>query len=348
MNPYSNTKPYQRWSSAVADRYFTDVDWTLEKRFEITKTDKIISLGSCFAQHIARSLLNEGYNYLFADECLQQPTGRTFSARYGNVYSIRQARQLLERAFSLAEYPLSSESWRSHAGRIIDPFRPNEFPDGFNTEHEMLQERERHLRNVRDVFSQADIVIFTLGLTETWLDTKSGAALPVAPGVYGGPWPSANHQFVNFSFRECDDDVRSFLEILQRINPSIRVILTVSPVSLVATMENQSVAISTCHSKSVLRAVAGELSRAGNSVFYFPSYEIIAGPFASGHALQENFRDADKAGVQRVMEEFLRLFTSCHHSSKNQALANLRGMQNPELLTIENVECDDNLILTMI
>jgi hypothetical protein len=138
------------------------------------------------------------------------------------------------------------------------------------------------------------------------------------------------------------------LEILQRINPSIRVILTVSPVSLVATMENQSVAISTCHSKSVLRAVAGELSRAGNSVFYFPSYEIIAGPFASGHALQENFRDADKAGVQRVMEEFLRLFTSCHHSSKNQALANLRGMQNPELLTIENVECDDNLILTMI
>jgi hypothetical protein len=310
MNPYSNTKPYQRWSSAVADRYFTDVDWTLEKRFEITKTDKIISLGSCFAQHIARSLLNEGYNYLFADECLQQPTGRTFSARYGNVYSIRQARQLLERAFSLAEYPLSSESWRSHGGRIIDPFRPNEFPDGFNTEHEMLQERERHLQNVRDVFSQADIVIFTLGLTETWLDTKSGTALPVAPGVYGGPWPSANHQFVNFSFRECDDDLRFFLEILRRINPSIRVILTVSPVSLVATMENQSVAISTCHSKSVLRAVAGEASRPESNVFYFPSYEIVGSPSSSTIRYTSDFREVDFLAVRYVMQIFFSSFTA--------------------------------------
>jgi hypothetical protein len=342
MNPYSNTKPYQRWSSAVADRYFTDVDWTLEKRFEITKTDKIISLGSCFAQHIARSLLNEGYNYLFADECLQQPTGRTFSARYGNVYSIRQARQLLERAFSLAEYPLSSESWRSHGGRIIDPFRPNEFPDGFDTEHEMLQERERHLTNVRDVFSRADIVIFTLGLTETWLDTKSGAALPVAPGVYGGPWPSANHKFVNFSFRECDDDLRSFLAILQRINPSIRVILTVSPVSLVATMENQSVVISTCHSKAVLRTVAGELAGLHSKTFYFPSYEIVANSFSASTALEDNCREVNPQAVEHVMQVFWRFF-----GVKQFADAHFEVSQNEKQFRERSLECDEEVISKM-
>jgi hypothetical protein len=340
MNPYSNTKPYQRWSSAVADRYFTDVDWTLEKRFEITKTDKIISLGSCFAQHIARSLLNEGYNYLFADECLQQSTGRTFSARYGNVYSIRQARQLLERAFSLAEYPLSSESWRSHAGRIIDPFRPNEFPDGFDTEHEMLQERERHLTNVRNVFSRADIVIFTLGLTETWLDTKSGAALPVAPGVYGGPWPSANHQFVNFSFRECDDDLRSFLAILQRINPSIRVILTVSPVSLVATMENQSVAISTCHSKSVLRAVAGEVSKEQPAVYYYPSYDMATCTVAAAYSFEHDARTVTPNAVSHIMTSFIRRFVKTREIQRptkdRPAASNTASVEQPE--------CDEAII----
>jgi hypothetical protein len=345
MNPYSNTKPYQRWSSAVADRYLTDVDWTLEKRFEITKTDKIISLGSCFAQHIARSLLNEGYNYLFAGECLQQPTGRTFSARYGNVYSIRQARQLLERAFSLAEYPLSSESWRSHGGRIIDPFRPNEFPDGFNTEHEMLHERERHLKNVGDVFSQADIVIFTLGLTETWLDTKSGAALPVAPGVYGGPWPSANHQFVNFSFRECDDDLRSFLEILRRINPSIRVILTVSPVSLVATMENQSVAISTCHSKSVLRAAAGEVSRSEKHVFYFPSYEIVTNPASVSVMFGDNFREVNCGAIPIVMGCFWKSFGNDQFS---QQIAHRTQIQEERQRHQSKIDCDEEIINSLL
>jgi len=343
MNPYSNTKPYQRWSSAVADKYFTDIDWTLEKRFEISKADKIISLGSCFAQHIARSLLQSGYNYLFASESAAQAETRTFSARYGNVYSVRQARQLLERAFGVADYPLSNESWLSHSGKIIDPFRPNEFPNGFDTEAEMLDERRKHLDNVREIFSSADVIIFTLGLTETWLDIKSGAALPVAPGVYGGPWPSANYQFINFSYSECESDLREFAAIIKRVNPRARIILTVSPVSLVATMENQSVAISTCHSKSVLRAVAGEFSRSNADVFYFPSYEIITNPAAAGIPFECDYREVKRESVSLVMNVFFTTFTSREHSGLLSRFSKEERVDNQKL-----VECDDLIISSLL
>lgn len=341
MNPYSNTKPYQRWSSAVADRYFTDIDWTLEKRFEISKTDKIISLGSCFAQHIARSLLQSGYNYLFAPESAAQSEARTFSARYGNVYSVRQARQLLERAFGVADYTLSTDSWLSHSGKIIDPFRPNEFPNGFDTEAEMLDERRKHLDNVREIFSSADVIIFTLGLTETWLDIKSGAALPVAPGVYGGPWPSANYQFTNFSYVECESDLREFVSIIKRINPRARIILTVSPVSLVATMENQSVAISTCHSKSVLRAVAGDLSRAHVDIFYFPSYEIITNPASAGLLFDGDFRSVKDTGVAIVMKSFNRFFFSTTKSQKT-------NLSSGHVAVKDSVVCDEDVINSLL
>jgi len=340
MNPYSNTKPYQRWSSAVGDRYFTEIDWTLEKRFEISKVDKTISLGSCFAQHIARSLLQNGYNYLFASESAAQAETRTFSARYGNVYSVRQARQLLERAFGVSDFPLSTESWLSHSGKIIDPFRPNEFPNGFDSDDEMLDERRKHLDNVREIFSSADVIIFTLGLTETWLDIKSGAVLPVAPGVYGGPWPSANYQFTNFSYSDCESDLREFAAIIKRINPRARIILTVSPVSLVATMENQSVAISTCHSKSVLRAVAGEFARLNANAFYFPSYEIITNPAAGGLFYEDNYREVTQAGVATVMQAF--------YIALNNKLTERKFRSEDAIYRSYRPECDEEVIKTLL
>jgi hypothetical protein len=60
----------------------------------------------------------------------------------------------------------------------------------------------------------------------------------------------------------------------------------------------------TVYSKSVLRAVAGQLADECEDVDYFPSYEIIASHFSKGFFYEPNLRSVADAGVQAVMRVF--------------------------------------------
>ena len=73
-----------------------------------------------------------------------------FSARYGNVYTVRQLLQLFERAF---EGRVPAEDVWVQEGRWYDPYRPAIEPDGFATEEEFRAARRTHMAAVRRVFT---------------------------------------------------------------------------------------------------------------------------------------------------------------------------------------------------
>jgi hypothetical protein len=60
----------------------------------------------------------------------------------------------------------------------------------------------------------------------------------------------------------------------------------------------------TSHSKSLLRAVAGELAGAAEAIDYFPSYEIITHPVFRGMFFAPNMRAVVPEGVATVMRHF--------------------------------------------
>ena len=92
-------------------------------------------------------------------------------------------------------------------------------------------------------------------------------------------------------------------------------ILTVSPVPLIATMENRSVLVSTTYSKSVLRVAAEVVAKRYDFVAYFPSYEIITGGFNRGSYFAEDLRSVTEAGVAHVMRLFMRHYADEAQSS---------------------------------
>jgi len=64
------------------------------------------------------------------------------------------------------------------------------------------------------------------------------------------------------------------------------------------------VVVSTSYSKAVLRAVAGDVERTYPFVDYFPAYEIVTGPQAGAHFLDQDrwgVTDGGIAAVMRVM-----------------------------------------------
>ena len=101
-NPYADAPSYRRWRQAIGQTPAADVDPVVALPFTITPTDKIVSAGSCFAQHIARHFLLNGFNYLVTETAhpiLSADMAADFnyglySARYGNIYTTRQLLQL--------------------------------------------------------------------------------------------------------------------------------------------------------------------------------------------------------------------------------------------------------------
>lgn len=109
---------------------------------------------------------------------------------------------------------------------------------------------------VKRVFLESNIFIFTLGLTEAWRSKIDGSVFPVAPGVSGSQFDSGIHEFHNYTAAEVQADLLTFLDKLKTVNPGVSVLLTVSPVPLIATYEQRHVIVSTVYSKSVLRVAA--------------------------------------------------------------------------------------------
>lgn len=188
----------------------------------------------------------------------------------------------------------------------MDAFRPTIEPEPLSSAEEVVALRQAHLSAVRQLFEGCDLFVFTLGLTESWVSLDDGAAYPLCPGTSGGEFDPTRHAFCNLGFTEVMADMRAFMARARTINPAMRFLLTVSPVPLMATAGPEHVAVATSYSKSVLRAVAGELAQTLPYVDYFPSYEIISSTVMRGAFYNPDQRTVVEHGVEHVMRQFFR------------------------------------------
>jgi len=281
-----------------------DVDPVTETPFKILERDVIATAGSCFAQHIARVIQENGFNYLITEDGSEADGYRVFPARFGNIYTVRQLLQLFDRAYGLSEPSLPG--WFRKDGTCADPFRPNIV---FEDSAAMKSDQQVHLAAVRKMFEQCSIFVFTLGLTEGWRSKETGMIVPIAPGVIASPESSSDkYEFYNASVSDMVSDMQEFIAKIRSVNASVRLILTVSPVSLMATFENRHVLVSTIYSKSALRVVAEEISQSDGRVAYFPSYEIITGQHNKYRFMASDLREVTREGVDHVMHIFTNHF----------------------------------------
>ena len=334
MHPYSQAPDRSFWKRFVSDAPWRDLGINDRPKFELTASDRVAMAGSCFAQHISRYMKEVGLAPYIAEEphiLMQQFGGevesyRQFSARYGNIYTVRQCLELFRQAFAII--PMV-EDFCEHQGRWFDLLRPNVIKAGFATLHEAKADRLYHLSRVKFMFETADVFIFTLGLTESWHNAKFGHTYPACPGTVRGSYNPEEHRFHNLTCAEVISDLEDLIKDLATVNPGLRIILTVSPVPLVATYSDSNVLVASSYSKSVLRAAVGEVEAKYGHVAYFPSYEIINHPASFGQYLASDLREVTERGVSHVMDCFLSSFyrigsksrPSSHAASCEQAVS---------------------------
>jgi len=316
-HPYVGLPERQFWKQAVAGRSFSDLQEFYTPKFSLPAGCKVGAAGSCFAQHIRKFFIKNGLdvydvepapkvllekNEMGGVDLLDYGYG-IYSARFGNIYTVRQLLQLAQETL-LDHTREGAEIIWGKGGRFYDALRPGVFKYGFESARELLVQRNSHISKVKKLFINMDYFIFTLGLTEAWGNSETGLIYPTAPGVIAGEYREDLYSFVNFGFEDVYEDFVSFRELVKEFNPKLKFIITVSPVSLAATATDEHVLVATSYSKSVLRAVSGTLAKKFDDIDYFPSYDLLTSPVFRYSFHQPNLREIHPHGVDVVMDYF--------------------------------------------
>lgn len=349
-HPYSALPARAFWRSAVSAGNPMQMTGLWQPKFQITPVDPVATYGSCFAQHIGRALRARSHRWLVTEKPPRRVPGglarefgyRLFSARTGNIYTPTLLLQWLRWAFG--EHPPPDEVWHEGA-RFRDPFRPRIEPEGFESIAEFERLRAVTLAALRRSVLKARVFVFTLGLTERWVDRDSGREYPLCPGTTSGQFDPARHAFAPLDYPQAMEAMTGALDLMRAANPDLRFLLTVSPVPLAATAAAGHVLCASSGSKAILRAVAGALAETRADTDYFPSYEMITSPVFGGQFFAADRRQVTPEGVAFVMDRFFADMAAQFGTAPAQKGSGLRRKRDAEAEAARvDVACDEELL----
>lgn len=300
-----------RWSKgkgSARDRIALGVtvpEWN--PSFQIAPDATVFAIGSCFARNVEKELLHLGVQATSVDpssDVLELKTNLQVGLL--NKYNPLSIHQELEWAAGVSTFPENGLLQLGDDGeKFVDPYLRDQARQGTM---ELLQTRRELLKEYFSRAFQADLVILTLGLTETWFDRLTQRALVEMPS------PRLMKQYPDrFSFKilscaECLAVLQSTCTLLKKYGkPDLKILVTVSPVALERTFSGQDVIVANMMSKSTLRSAAGTLVTSVEGVDYFPSYEAA---MVSDPALvwQPDRRNVTDFIVAQIMGEFTRRY----------------------------------------
>lgn len=298
------------WSAGVAGRAALDQPDIYRPKFRIARDTRVFTAGSCFAQHLGQALKRAGIHVIDEEPALRGMPARVarelgygvYAARFGNIYTVRQFRQLVEELLGRATPALPV--W-DRDGRFWDAMRPGVEPDGLARPELVGEMRQQHLAALAAALHKAEVIVFTLGMTEAWEHRDSGTVYPTAPGTIAGSHDPGLFAFRNQGVAEILEDFTALESMVAGIAPDARWLLTVSPVPLAATATDAHVLPATVRSKSVLRVAAEMLSEGSDRIDYFPSYELVMSPAHDPGPFTEDLRTVRPDVVDAVTGIFL-------------------------------------------
>lgn len=265
-------------------------------KLRISQSTPIASIGSCFAREIKVWLKNNNYNFI---ETATGPCTEAGSARYDRVYNTFTLKQEFERAFG--NFNPQEKYWEfdeQGENRLLDPYRKGV---AWEDKDEMNRELAEHKLNVQKAFSQAEILIMTIGQAEIWYHKADNYVYPLVPPVQ--VYDKNKHSFRMTSFAENLANLERVYELFVANNTKGHIVISLSPVPLRATFRNMNSVVANSASKSMLRAVLDAFAeKHSERVTYFPAYEI-ATTFESSKLTDIN-RHVNPETVETIMRIF--------------------------------------------
>lgn len=245
--------------------------WTIEI------DDRLLLLGSCFADNIGERMKLSGMN------ALTNPFGTLY-----NPASVAETlnRLLDNRPFSSDEIEdFGTEGWGSWACHTLLS-RPNK--------DEALQVLNERYGEAAEQLRAASVLVVTFGTAWVFRLTESGAVVANCHHA-----PAARFRRERMSVEEIVAIWSPLLERLQAVNPALNVLFTVSPIRhLRDGMHANQV------SKATLLLAVERLTSQHTNTAYFPAYEIVLDELRDYRFFAEDMTHPSPQAVDYLWERF--------------------------------------------
>lgn len=290
------------------------------------KDKKIFCIGSCFAEEIRLALASKSikvypnFTRVNADSrlCRLDELPDRQHMNYYNVFSIERELKkasrantediisnlwCLERLTYKADWKIAKVNQeKNELPLYLDPYRRMCFSSSLDYFIDSLESIEGAFK---EAFQLCDLFIVTLGMSEVFIDKKTGMPLNQLPA--SAPYYPEGQEplFACMNEGQVYKSLKNIHQLITKKNVPAELLVTVSPVPLNRTFrKNMDVVSANAFSKAVnLSAVSRLVQENHDNVHYFPSYEFISLPN------QENFLDdfqhINRAKVQKIVESFL-------------------------------------------
>lgn len=272
-------------------------------KFTIAPSDRIFTIGSCFARNIEAELEERQIEVITArhklPDSLYELSG--IGARNGalNAYtphSMLDTLRLIER-----------EDARTAGVLRMGDEQMDMVTSGLRVmnDDEARQVRAMVLDTYADL-PEAGLVIITLGYTETWWDNRDKMFVNRSPaGSVKTVKHADRYSFINVSAPQVIEALNEIVAIIRkRTEGRAKIIFTVSPVPLHGTFTDRDVVSANAYSKATLLSAAVTAVQHHDDVDYFPSYELVtmANPASTWEA---DGMHVGRPAIAKVMDSFL-------------------------------------------
>lgn len=252
FNPYGQDHCAENFA-----RQFLLHGWLPEQPI-ISANTQVTAFGSCFAENISHHLASIGFS--------------TAKQRAKDIYVTLMGEGLVNVHSIAQQFKWALDGW----------VPPSNLWHGYDAEEYDLTEEIRV--KTRDVFLSTEVFVLTFGLSEIWYDEMTGGVFWRA--VPMRHYDANRHKFRVCTFQETKDNIAGVIDIIKRHVPHAKIVMTVSPIPLIATFRDISCITANSTSKAIIKAALDETIRElvaeqRRDVFYFPAFEIINECFPS-------------------------------------------------------------------
>lgn len=247
---------------------------TLHPTFQFDTSDKILTIGSCFAREIEVVLSDLGFTLPAMDvEIPAEERTSTVVNDILNKYTVHSMENEIRWAFEPLDIPkedfflrASEDTW--HDAQMVANLTPGSL--------ERVHERRTMVSTMMKRLPECRVVVITLGLVEAWFDTKTQIYLNGMPPAYAIKTEPDRFVLQVLEFEEILASLHRIHALLVKYgHPDFKMLLTVSPVPFKATLTGRDALIANTYGKSVQRAAAEVFAASYEDVNYFPSFELV-------------------------------------------------------------------------
>jgi hypothetical protein len=236
----------------------------------------ILSLGSCFAEHLGQRLTEAKFPVL--------------SNPFGILYHPLVLAQALDRLGSDQAYKAEDLFLHQDLWRHFDFHSRYAHPD----KDAQLQLINQQRKKGQDFLAQARVLILTLGTAWGYRWREDGRLVANCHKL-----PTRQFDRFRSSPEEVVEALGAALRTCRQRNPKLHVLLTVSPVRHIrdGLVENQ-------RSKAVLLLATERLARQLDFVDYFPAYELVLDDLRDYRFFEPDLTHPNSLAVDYVWEHF--------------------------------------------